>query len=187
MAADLNSLSKSLEDAFFAAEEKKMREKLQEMKKMEETKSALSQASGIRNDVVLTKLIHLNIHPEIVSSLSLIPLVEVAWADGKVEANEKAAILKAAETNGIKAGNPDHEMLEAWLSKKPSSKLMTVWVDYVKGLCENLSAEEKSQFKETLVGNARAVAEAHGGFLGLGNKISDSEAKVLLKLESAFS
>lgn len=187
MAADLNSLSKSLEDAFFAAEEKKMREKLQEMKKMEETKSALSKASGIKNEAVLTKLIHLNIHPEIVSSLSLIPLVEVAWADGKVEPNEKAAILKAAEANGIKAGDPDHDMLEAWLSKKPTSKLMSVWVDYVKGLCESLSADEVKQFRETLVGGARTVAEAHGGFLGLGNKISDSEAKVLQKLESAFS
>jgi hypothetical protein len=44
-----------------------------------------------------------------------------------------------------------------------------------------------NQLKSSVISRAQSVAEAAGGFLGLGNKISDVERSVLSKLESAFA
>ncbi len=54
-------------------------------------------------------------------------------------------------------------------------------------LCSTLSAEPKQALKEQVIGHARGVAEAAGGFLGLGSKVSSKEKAVLDDLEQAFS
>jgi hypothetical protein len=41
--------------------------------------------------------------------------------------------------------------------------------------------------KQDLLGRARGVAEAAGGFLGLGKRISSAEQAVLTELEQAFT
>ena len=58
-------------------------------------------------------------------------------------------------------------------------------MNYIKGLCEQMTKDQKKVFKEELVGSTKAVAQASGGFLGL-NKISKEEDDVLKKLEGAF-
>jgi hypothetical protein len=71
-----------LEDAFFLEEDRVLRERLRAMQNLAESKEALSSVSGITNDVILTKLVELNVKPETVAALAAVPLVEVAWADG---------------------------------------------------------------------------------------------------------
>ena len=99
--AETRKFSRQLEDAFFLKEDKKLIEKYQQLKKMEETKQKLSELSGIKDEAILKKMIELNIRPETLTSLLLVPLVEVAWVDGEVHEKEKQAILAAAEKKGI--------------------------------------------------------------------------------------
>jgi hypothetical protein len=40
------------------------------------------------------------------------PLVEVAWADGKLDRSERDAILAAAVAEGIAKGSPAYEILD---------------------------------------------------------------------------
>ena len=49
-----------------------------------------------------------------------------------------------------------------------------------------LRESARGALKEDLLGRARAVAEAAGGLLGFGNKVSKSEQAVLDDLEEAF-
>jgi hypothetical protein len=60
------------------------------------------------------------------------------------------------------------------------------WSSYVKGLCERLDEAGRSALKTEILGRAEAVAEAAGGFLGLGSKISKEEQEALDRLERAF-
>ena len=71
-----------LESAFFLMQDRELMEQLRQESSLKETKEALKQVSGIDNDVVLDKLVELQVRPEVVASLSLVPLVAVAWADG---------------------------------------------------------------------------------------------------------
>ena len=63
---------------------------------------------------------------------------------------------------------------------------LATWKDYVRALAETMSAEDRRFFKGRVLDRARGVAEAAGGFLGIGSKVSAPEQKVLDELASAF-
>jgi hypothetical protein len=183
----LNSkVSQNLLDNFFINEDQKLIEKHRAMRKLAKTKEELAKVSGIKNDAVLQKLVELNVRPEALASLSLVPLVEVAWADGTVDEDEKKSVLDAVDRIGFSKSSNEHDIVIQWLAHKPSPDLLEAWLHYIRGLCEALSPEEIKSLKNDLIGHARAVAMASGGFLGLGNKISKSEEEMLKKLEGAF-
>jgi tellurite resistance protein len=188
MADDLEQFSESqqsLEDQFFLKEDRQLIEKLKQLKRMEESIEALSRVSGITNKDVLQRLVELKVHPESVAALALVPIVEVAWADGKLDENEKKAILKGAEKTGYAKKSMEHDLLKGWLMRKPAPQLMVAWEQYLHGLSEQLSADALAELKKELLSHARAVAEASGGFLGIG-AISPEEQKMLERIENAF-
>ena len=67
-----------LEDAFFSKQDAKLIEQLKVMEKMKESKEALRKVSNIQNDAVLEKLVSLDVRPETLVSLAIVPLIEVA-------------------------------------------------------------------------------------------------------------
>jgi hypothetical protein len=174
-----------LEDAFFLEEDRILKGRLQAMKQLEETKEALSSVSGITNDAVLARLVELNVKPETVAALAAVPLIEVAWADEKIEDAEREAVLNHANGIGIVPGSVEYELLERWLDHRPGPQLMTAWQTCLKGLCESLSAEDRALLKQELLHATKTTAEAAGGFLGLG-RISSAEQKVLDALATSF-
>lgn len=183
---DPRAPSRQLEDAFFLKEDQKLIEKRKQLKQMEETKQKLSELSGVKDEAILKRMIELNIGPETLVSLLMVPLVEVAWADGEVDEKEKRAILSAAEKKGIRKGGVEHDVLERWLAHKPDAQLLETWIHYTRALCGQMKPEGRLAVKNDLLGRARGIAEAAGGFLGLGNKISDAEEAVLRQLAVAF-
>jgi hypothetical protein len=183
----LRGRRKALEESFFAKQNEKLRRALREQDAAKAQKETLAAASGINDDAVLEELIALDIAADTVVALALVPLVEVAWADGSIDDKERAAILAAAEQTGLEKGGASHQLLQSWLAAPPDRDIRKAWKDYVNALCNTLSAEPKQALKEQVVGRARAVAEAAGGFLGLGSKVSSKEKVVLDELEQAFS
>ena len=177
---------RSLEESFFLERDKKLIERLQALKRLAQTKTTLSEVSGIKDDKILQKLVDLDVHAELVASLAIVPLIEVAWADGTVDDKERAAVLRAAEAQGIRPGDVEFGLLESWLARRPEPKLLTAWKHYIEGLCAELTASERKTLKEDLLGRARSVAQASGGFLGLGDPISKREAAMLKTLEESF-
>jgi len=182
----LGDRKKALEESFFAKENTRLLERMKAEKKQKAIKEGLAEISGIDDEAVLVKLAASNIEADTWAAISLVPLVEVAWADGKIDEKERRAVLSAAEANGISPGSPSYELLDSWLAHRPDARLLAVWGEYIVGLCANLGAGEKAAVKEKVVGRARAVAEAAGGFLGLGSKVSTEEEVVLAELEKAF-
>lgn len=182
MASDLEKRGHSLEEEFFRKEDQKLIARLRELEKVKETHAELSKVSGIKDETVLKSLVALHIHPQTLAALATIPLVEVAWADGAIDDKERKVILDTAK----KSGGFDATLLEQWLGRKPEAKLLEAWRIYVQGLGKELGAKEFTNLKTDLLGRARAVAEASGGVLGLGNKVSAKEAQMLKTLEGAF-
>ena len=182
----LRERGRSLEDEFFRREDARLKEKLRESAQREGAREALARASGIQNPEILERLMSLEVRPETVTALSLVPLVEVAWADGSLDDNERRVLLERAGTSGLAPGSPERTLLEEWLTRKPDPKLLTAWSHLVQGLCQQMSREEVAVFKAGLLERARAVAGASGGLLGMGSKVSGAEADIIKRLESAF-
>jgi tellurite resistance protein len=183
----LRDRGRSLEDEFFRREDQRLLARLNELKAVETTRAALAKASGITEPAVLDALLGLGIRAETVAALSVVPLVEVAWADGSLDARERGAILEGARQSGIAPGSTAHGLLEPWLERRPDAKLLTAWIQLVRDIRDRLGAEEAARLKASLLDQARAVASASGGILGLGAKVSSAEAAMLARLESAFA
>lgn len=177
---------KGLEEEFFRKREREVLERLRAKKAREESLAALAEVCGFNDQSVLGRLVDLGIEAETLASLSLAPLLAVAWADGRIEESEREAILSVAVERGVHQGTPARELLESWLEGGFSRAMADAWHDYIRALCEELAPDERAALKSELVDRARDVAEAAGGFLGLGSKISREEQQVLDRLAAAF-
>jgi len=177
---------KALEEEFFRKENARLAADLYLKRLAEESKAAMSRLSGIEDEAVLDKLVELGIGAETLAALTLVPLVEVAWADGKMDVRERDAISQGAEAQGVAPGSAAFALLQDWLDERPPPRLLAAWRDYIGALCDEMLPEDRKALKREVLARARAVAEAAGGFLGLGGKVSREEEQVYGILETAF-
>jgi len=182
----LEERGRALENQFY---EKENQEKLAAMKAKLDTQSSkdeLRKASGMSDDAVLDKLVGLGLKANTIAALSLVPLIQVAWADGKIQDNERTAILQGAHGKGLEKGTAGYELLQEWLTKPPKEDLFTAWEAYIKSLTAQLNDEQNRLLKNQIIGFAKMVAASAGGLLGFG-KVSAEEEKVLHRIEGAFT
>jgi hypothetical protein len=182
---DFLESGRGLADAFFLEQDRKLIARKAELARLAKTKEALASVSGIKDQHILEHLVQLDVRPETLAALSAIPLVEVVWADGQVDDEERKVVLDFATAQGMAEGSVARELLERWLAQRPPERLLIAWQHYVEALCERLSPEDRKALKEDLLRNVRAAAAASGGFLGMG-KISADEKAVIAKLEGCF-
>lgn len=181
----LQDRERALENQFY---EKVNQEKLAAMKQkldVQHSKDELRKASGMTDDAVLDQLVALGMRGNTIAALSLVPLIQVAWADGEIQDNERTAILQGAHGKGLEEGSDGYELLQTWLKRQPADDLFTAWEAYIKTLASQLNDEQNRLLKNQIVGFAKLVATAAGGILGFG-KVSAAEEKVLHRIEAAF-
>ncbi len=176
---------RALEDSFFHERDKLLLEKLQmELETIEEHRN-LAHVSGILDDKVLSNLMKAGVRAETLLAVTLIPLVEVAWADGAVSEDEREAVLKAAAENGVKEGSAAHQLLSQWLKDRPDVRIIAAWKEYVGALAKAMPANAMKVLRDRLIGRMRSVAEASWSFMGLGRKISKVEQAAIEEFERA--
>lgn len=187
MSDEFRDRRNKLEEAFFAKENERLRQRLREADEAKSRKEALAAASGITDDAVLERLAALSLGGGTLAALSLVPLVVVAWADGDIDDEERHALLSGAAEVGVGTEDVSRQLLDRWLKEPPPRELLAAWTDYIRATSATLGDEAKRALKAELLGRARRVAEAAGGFLGLGRKVSAAEEATLERLEEAFS
>ena len=96
-------------------------------------------------------------------------------------------MLAGAAEAGLGREHVGHQLLDRWLREAPPRDLLATWTDYVRAISAALDGEGRRALQADLLGRARRVAEATGGFLGIGRKVSASEEAVLARLGRAFS
>lgn len=175
----------ALEEAFFRKENEKKLAELRAELSAKKSKDELRTASGITDDEALDHLIALGLSGQTLAALSLVPLIHVAWADGKMDAREREAVLMAASGKGIQAGSAGHELLAGWLEEKPDPVLFDAWRAYIKELSSSLVPGQRGLLKSQVLAFAQTIAESAGGFLGM-KKVSAAEEAALAEIEAAF-
>lgn len=145
----------------------------------------IRQATQITDHKVLTELIDCGVRAESLNLLTLVPMVHVAWANGRIEDEERAAILEAAAKVGVRADSPGFVLLNGWLCCRPHRTLIRTWKDYVTAIRRFLSPDAYQALHTSTVNRARIVAEAAGGLLGF-LKVSRAEEAAIQELNLAF-
>ena len=110
--------------------------------------------------------------------LALLPLVQVAWADGVVQGAERAVIRAAAGRLGLEA--PD--VLEGWLDKRPTSLQFLTGQQILLALTARGTGGLMPETLPLLVEWCGEVAEAAGGLFGVAFKIEASERAVIAEI-----
>jgi hypothetical protein len=147
---------------------------------------ALGRATGIDDPSLLTRLAELGIRPETLAALTLIPLIETAWADGVMHAKERDAVLRGASTCGIAPESASYRLLELWTIEQPARELLAAWREFIAAIAKSLSVKERAALRAKVIGRAWAVANAAGGFLDATPNVSAEEHATLDALDSAF-
>ncbi|MBD0274628.1 MAG: hypothetical protein ICV73_22195 [Acetobacteraceae bacterium] len=176
----------ALEEVFFAQQDQALLRRLKEADEKKSKKEALAAASGVTDDSVLEKLVGLGVDASTLAALTLAPLVLVAWADGEVDARERAAVLSAAAEVGVEENGAGRQLLDRWLATRPPPQLIAAWTDYIRAISPQLDEAAKRQLKSDLLDRAHKVAGAAGGLLGVGSRTSSTEKEMLARLEKAF-
>jgi hypothetical protein len=175
-----------LEESFFKGVDQKLLDKLRKQVATEQEAAAIQRLTGLTDLKVCQAIAALDISVESLAALRLAPLVAVAWADDRVEDNERFQVINAAEKAGLARGDASFELLESWLAQRPPLELFETWVEYAKTLALSLDGEARENLQRTIVAQARSVAEANGGLLRFGS-ISPIEKKIIERIEAALA
>lgn len=120
--------------------------------------------------------------PETIALLPLIPLVQMAWAEGGVSDAERTIVVQFARARAIPEGSVADQKLAAWLSDPPRTE---VFADASRLLAAMLGAQgsvAKGFTADELVKQCERIAAASGGVLGFG-RIGVTERVLLTTIE----
>jgi len=111
-------------------------------------------------------------------ALPLLPLVQVAWADGLVQDAERDLILQVAEDR-FALGDEGTRVLRNWLSNPPSPQYAHRGKKVLVAICDHTGYNALSRDAlPDVVAFSKQVARAAGGFFGFG-AIDSSEAAAI--------
>lgn len=122
--------------------------------------------------------------------LGLLPLVYVAWADGKIQRAERATIMRLARDKGWLVGS-GAKLLETWLAEPPSSEYMSKGLAVLAAMADDDhrgvgAGSVDADLLQHLVAYSRDVAGAAGSAFGVRGEITDDEAVALTTIARAF-
>jgi hypothetical protein len=170
------------EEGYFRAQDAKLIDKLREDARLEEIVMALAEHLRVDNPELLRRVIALGVTLDTGSAFLLAPLVQVAWAEGKVTDPERDTVLRIAGARGVEAGSPAHAQLLKWLQERPADNLFATAMEVIRGGLALLPPGEREERLKRLVQACHEVAQASGGLakvLGLGSGVSGQEEAVL--------
>ena len=170
------------EEGYFRAQDAKLIEKLREDARLEEIVLTLAEQMQVDNPELLRRVIALGVRLDTGAAFLLAPLVQVAWAEGKVTDRERDTVLRLAAARGVEAGSPAHTQLLKWLQERPSDNLFDTAMEVIRGGLALLPPEQREERLKRIVHACHEVAEASGGLakvLGLGSGVSGEEDALL--------
>jgi len=172
---------RGLEEEYFRKREAELVEKLRQRHAADATRQQLSEQAGVADTEILQDLQELGYTPETVSLLYLVPLVEVAWAEGGVSDRERELIVEAARARGIEAGSTADALLTEWLTTEPSEQVFERNLRVIRAILAARPEAEREASRSDLLSTATAVAEASGGVLGF-RAVSPEERALLARI-----
>ena len=121
---------------------------------------ALRAATGITDDEALAGLVALGLTPETVRLLHLVPVVEVAWAEGGMSGRERKLIHDLAALRGVRHGSPAFEVLAGWLERPLPEGHFERSLDAIKASLDAMPARMSAASARTLMADCSEVAAA---------------------------
>ncbi|MFN0123330.1 MAG: hypothetical protein ACKV2V_22745 [Blastocatellia bacterium] len=177
---------RGMEEAYFRRQEQELIEKMRARRAAEAAREEMAAATGIVDDEMLSHLQDMGFNRDTVSLLHVIPLLQVAWADGKVQSGEADQLIRIARLRGIAADSVADQQLAKWIETRPSEEFFTQSLGVVRAMLAAMPDIHGSANRRDLVAFSIAIASASGGILGFGDKVSDEEKSAITEIARAL-
>jgi hypothetical protein len=119
----LSQRGRALEETYF----RRLEEENLRRRRTAYRRQLLSSQLEIDDAELLDSLIELGVTAENAAAFDFVPLLELVWADGKVDNDQRGLILDFAHSFGMEPGGPAYERLDLWLTERPSGRLFEAW------------------------------------------------------------
>lgn len=172
---------RALEEEYFRRKNREILDRMQLEARNEQARREMGAQIGLDDPEMLRELQKLGFTPETVALLPLVPVVQVAWADGDVADAERSAIFKVARARGIAEGSAAYHQLSAWLSDRPAPGVFEGATRLIRAVVDSPATAEGKLSADELVGYCESIASASGGLFGL-KRISSEERELLSSL-----
>ncbi len=170
---------RSLEDEYFRKKDKELIEKMRRAATATDARAEMGKKTGLTDPEMLQELETLGFTPETVALLPLMPVVQMAWAEGGVTPAERSQIVKLARARGIQEGGAADRQLSDWLDRRPGAHVFTHATRLIRAM---LAAPGHGDLTaEDLVKHCEAIAAASGGIMGI-HRVSAEERQLLATL-----
>ncbi|MGH7179192.1 MAG: hypothetical protein ACREJC_17575 [Tepidisphaeraceae bacterium] len=172
------------EAVYFSKQDAKLIEKLREKARLSEVAHALAEKLQVDNPELLRRITDLGVTLDTGAAFILAPLIQVAWADGKVSHAEQDTVVRLAAERGIAPGSGDHSQVLAWLAAAPSPALFDTALEAIRVGLSVLPRSEAEERIERVINACREVAEASGGLPKLLHLQSGASATERLTIDA---
>ncbi len=176
----LSERGRSLEDEYFRKKDRELIEKLRRAATSEAARVEMGKKTGLTDPELLRELEALGFTPETVVLLPLMPVIQMAWAEGDVTPDERRLVVKLARARGIQEGGAADLQLLDWLDERPGEEVFAHATRLIRALLA--SGGDSTLTADDLVKHCEAIAAASGGMLGIIGRVSTEERQLLTTL-----
>jgi hypothetical protein len=170
----------ALEEEYFRRKDRELIEKIRQSTSTAQTRSDLGRMTGLEPQLV-QELQDLGFTPDTVALLPIVPVIEVAWAEGGITKAERDPIVALARSRGVAPGSAAALQLTQWLADQPAEAVFAGARRLIRAMLDSGSAQAGDLKADDLVKYCEAIASASGGLLGIG-RISASERALLSRI-----
>lgn len=174
----LEPLERANEESYFHRQDQQLIDQLRDKMARERNAEEIKAETGLTDEALIAKLAELGVSKATIPVLHLVPLLQVAWADGEIQAGERELLLEAAEATGVTEGAA-REAFEGMLQKRPSKAYFDAALGFIRHMVAALPGAEGEKAKANLVDLAWRVADASGGVFGLWGRVDKDEKAAL--------
>ena len=176
---DPSGRKRTLEDAYFHKRDLELIEQMRERAKAQKQLRELGEQVGVTDPELSRELAELGFTPETIKLLPLVPVLEMAWAEGEVTAAERKLVVDAARGRGIEAGGTADRQLADWLDRRPDDSLFRRAGKLINALVE--SGGRFDLTPDDIIKYCEAIADASGGLFGI-RRVSSEERATLSRI-----
>jgi len=176
---------RSIEEEYFRRKDRELVERLRQADAAGHARDEMGQRTGLHDPAMLQDLQELGFTPDTVGLLPLVPVLEVAWAEGGITAAERALVVALARSRGIADGSAADRQLTEWLAVRPEPAVFTRAGRLIAALLTSDAPATLGLKAGDLVAYCERIAAASGGFLGLRlGSVSPEERSLLARIAS---
>jgi hypothetical protein len=177
----LDDRRRASEDDYFRRKDKELVEKMRQAAADAKATSELSAKTGLQDPALVAELRELGFTIDTVSVLPLVPIVEMAWAEGGITLAERQLLVKLARDRGIAEGSPADQLVADWMAHRPSAETFTRATRLIRAMLDAGGEPAGAMSADDLIRYCESIASASGGILGIG-KVSAEERATLAKI-----